>query len=226
MSKRKRGTGSKPGSEPKIAKTRRATRPVVESPKDDVPRADAAGSTEPPLERHDESRPEAALVESPATALQDDHKQTVREHASDDALAFPSEVMSPEDSLLHAEAARSTEPLPERPDDSKAEARLVKSPATASRDDREQTMRQSDSRKAFAFAFPSPTENVRACQAKLLEMAQADVRFAFEFAERLATMKSPAELPRVMAEFADKRIATLMDHSRELVELSTGRRTP
>ena len=224
MSKRKRGTGSKPGSEPKIAKTRRATRPVVESPKDDVPRADAAGSTEPPLERHDESRPEAALVESPATALQDDHKQTVREHASDEALAFPSAVKSSEDSLLHAEAAGSIESLPERPDDSKPEARLVKSPATASRDDREQTMRQSDSRKAFAF--PSPTENVRACQAKLLEMAQADVRFAFEFAERLATMKSPAELPRVMAEFADKRIATLMDHSRELVELSTGRRTP
>jgi hypothetical protein len=222
MTKRKRGTGAKPGSEPKIAKTRRATKAVVEGPKDSLPRAEAAGSTEPPPEHHDEPRPVSTLVESPATALHDDLKQTEREHASDEALAFASADKSPEDTLLHAEAAGSTELLPERLDDSKPEAPLVESPATASRGDREQTMRESASRKTFAF--PSATENVRACQAKLLEMAQADVRFAFEFAERLATMKSPAELPRVMAEFADKRIATLMDHSKELVELSTGRR--
>jgi hypothetical protein len=36
---------------------------------------------------------------------------------------------------------------------------------------------------------------VRAYQAKLLEMAQANMQFAFEFAQRLATIRSPVEFP-------------------------------
>jgi hypothetical protein len=44
-------------------------------------------------------------------------------------------------------------------------------------------------------------------QAKLLEMAQANMRFAFEFVQRLATIRSLVEFPGVMAEFTNKRIA-------------------
>jgi hypothetical protein len=196
--------------------------PAVESPKDDFLHSEAAGSTEPAPERHDDSRPEAPVVESPVTALQDDRKQTIGEHDSKEAFAFPSAVKNPNDSLVHSEAAASTEPLSERHDDPKPEPPLVASPATALQDDRKQTTREHDSKKAFAF--PSATANVQAYQAKLLEMARADVQFAFEFAERLATMRSPVEFPRVIAEFTDKRIAIFIDNSKELVELSTGRR--
>ena len=75
------------------------------------------------------------------------------------------------------------------------------------------------------FVFPSATANMRAYHAKLLEMAQADMQFAFEFAERLAAIRSPVEFPRVVVEFTGKRITMFMDHSKEMIELSNGRRT-
>jgi len=39
-------------------------------------------------------------------------------------------------------------------------------------------------------------------QAKLLEMAQANVQFAFEFGPRLATIRSPFEFFALISEFA------------------------
>jgi hypothetical protein len=71
------------------------------------------------------------------------------------------------------------------------------------------------------FAFPSVPTNVLAYQAKLLEAAQADMQLAFEFAEKLAAIRSPIEAPRVIAEFTGKRITMFMDR---MAELSTGRR--
>jgi hypothetical protein len=65
--------------------------------------------------------------------------------------------------------------------------------------------------------------NVRAYQAKLLEMAQANMQFAFEFAQRLATIRSPVEFISVNAEFTSKRIAMFRKHSKEMAELSTKR---
>jgi hypothetical protein len=168
MSKRKRGAGSKHAPGPKIAKAHRATQAIVRSPEDSPPRSVAAGSTEPPPERHDDSKQEAPPV-------------------------------------------------------SKQEAPLVENPATALQDDREQTMRDNDSKKGIVFS--SATANVRAYQAKLQEMAQADMQFAFEFAQRIAAIRSPVEFPRVIAEFTDKRVAMFMDYSKEMAELSTGRRT-
>jgi hypothetical protein len=41
-----------------------------------------------------------------------------------------------------------------------------------------------------------------AYQAKLLEMAQANMKLALEFARRLAWNRSPFEFPGVIAEFA------------------------
>ena len=63
----------------------------------------------------------------------------------------------------------------------------------------------------------------RAYQAKLLEVAQANMTFAFEFSQRLATIRSPVEFFTVIAEFTSKRIAMLGKYSKEMAELSTKR---
>ena len=73
--------------------------------------------------------------------------------------------------------------------------------------------------------FSSVTANVRAFQAKLLEVAQANMQFGFEFAQRLATIKSPVEFISVTAEFTSKRSAMFLKHSKEIAESSIGRRT-
>jgi Phasin protein len=93
---------------------------------------------------------------------------------------------------------------------------------TAPQDDRKQTSGDNESRKGVVF--PSAAANVRAYQAKLLEMAQADMQFGFEFAERLAAIRSPVEFPRVIAEFTGKRITMFVDRSRQVAELSTRRK--
>src|SRR3984893_17284806 len=100
-------------------------------------------------------------------------------------------------------------------------APLVENPVTALEDDCKQTMTDDDSKKGFGFF--SATANVRAYQAKLLEMAQANMQFAFEFAQRLATIRSPVEFPSVIAEFTSKRIAMFRQHSKEMAELSAKR---
>jgi hypothetical protein len=64
---------------------------------------------------------------------------------------------------------------------------------------------------------------LRAYQAKLLEMAQANMQFALEFAQRFTTVRSPVETLRVIEEFTSKRIAMFRNHSKEMVELSTKR---
>lgn len=67
----------------------------------------------------------------------------------------------------------------------------------------------------------SANANVRAYQAQLLEMAQTNMQFALEFAQRLAMIKAPLEFPGVIAEFTNKRIAMFRKHSSEMAELST-----
>jgi hypothetical protein len=159
MSKRKPATASKHARSPKIAaKAHRANQAIVRSPKDSRLRSVAAGSTESPSKRHDDSKKEAPLVENPGTALQDVSKKT---------------------------------------------------------------MGDNDSNKGFDFSLA--TASVRAYQAKLLEVAQANMQFAFEFTQRLATVRSPVEILRVIEEFTSKRIAMFRKYSKEMVELSTKR---
>ena len=173
MSKRK--PAAKHARSPKIAaKAHRAKQAIIRSPKDSPLRSVAAGSTESPPERHNDSKQEAPLVEKPQA------------------------------------------PLVEKP-----EAPLVEKPATALQDDCKQTMTDNDSKKGFVF--PSPTANVRAYQAKLLEMAQANMQLAFEFSQRLATIRSPVEILSVIAEFTSKRIAMFQRYSIEMAELGTKR---
>jgi hypothetical protein len=150
----------------------------------------------------------------PATASKHAHSPKIAAQRANQAI-----IRSPKDNRLRSVAAGSTESPPKRHNDSKQEAPLVENPATALQDDCKQTMRDNDSKKGFDFS--SATENVRAYQAKLLEMAQANMQLAFEFAQRLGTIRSPVEILNVIAEFTNKRIAMFQKYSVEIAELST-----
>jgi hypothetical protein len=150
----------------------------------------------------------------PATASKHAHSPKIAAQRANQAI-----IRSPKDNRLRSVAAGSTESPPKRHNDSKQEAPLVENPATSLQDDRKQTMRDNDSKKGFDFS--SATENVRAYQAKLLEMAQANMQLAFEFAQRLATIRSPVEILSVIAEFTSRRIAMFQKYSVEIAELST-----
>jgi hypothetical protein len=130
-------------------------------------------------------------------------------------------VRSPKDSRLGSAGAGSTEPPSKRSDNSHEEDLLVENPVTPSQDDYEQTMTDSDSKKSTNFSLV--TADVGAYQAKLLEMAQANTQFAFEFAQRLATIGSPVEYPSIIAEFTGKRIAMFRKYSKEMAEHITKR---
>jgi Phasin protein len=94
---------------------------------------------------------------------------------------------------------------------------VVENPATALPDDRTPTMTDNSSRKALEFS--SVTANVPAFEAKLLEMAQANIQNAFEFAQRVAAIRSPVEFLSVNVEFTGKRMAMFLKHSKEMAEL-------
>jgi hypothetical protein len=49
------------------------------------------------------------------------------------------------------------------------------------------------------------------------------MQFSFEFAQRLATIRSPLEFPSVIAEFTSKRIAMFRKHSTEIAQLNIKR---
>jgi hypothetical protein len=126
-------------------------------------------------------------------------------------------VRSPKEGHLRLVAGGSTESAPKR----EQEASLGDNPMTAVQDDNKQTMKDIVSGKGFDF--PSATANVRAYQAKLAEVAQANVQFAVEYAQRLATIRSPVEILNVIVEFTSKRMAMFQKHLIEMAELSTKR---
>jgi hypothetical protein len=83
--------------------------------------------------------------------------------------------------------------------DPNQEAPLIENPATAFQDDHKPAVR-------VGFDLSSATANVRAYQAMLQRTAQANMQFAFEFFQRLATIKSPFEIPSVIAELTSKQM--------------------
>jgi Phasin protein len=125
-------------------------------------------------------------------------------------------VRSPKVSVPRSVGADSNDAPSKRHEDALAVENLH--PETAFRDESKQ-ITDNDSRKAIDL-LSSANANVRAYQAKLLEMAQANMQFAFEFAQKLAAIRSPVEFPIVIAEFTSKRIAMFRKHTTEMVELS------
>jgi hypothetical protein len=98
---------------------------------------------------------------------------------------------------------------------------VIENPVTALQEDFKKTMTVNALSKGFDLS--SATANVRAYQAKLLEMAQANMTFAFEFSQRLATIRSPLEFLNVIAKFTSKRIAMFGKYSKEMAEISAKR---
>jgi len=80
------------------------------------------------------------------------------------------------------------------------------------------TMTDKSMSKQFELSS-AVTANVRAYQAKLIEMTQTNFAFSFEFSHRLASVRSPVELFTVIAEFTGKRIALIGKYSKEMIEL-------
>ena len=132
-------------------------------------------------------------------------------------------VESPKESGMPLVAARQAASPPKTHVDAKQAAPLVENPVATLEADRKIPMMTADAAKK-GFDLSTAAANVRAYQAKLQEIAQADMRFAFEFAQRLAAIRSPIEFPRLIAEFTSKRMAMLLGYSREMAELSAGRR--
>jgi len=71
--------------------------------------------------------------------------------------------------------------------------------------------------------FDLSLATARAYQAKLLEMAQANMQFALEFGPRLASVRSPVELLRVLEDVTKERITMFRKYSNEMVQLSMPR---
>jgi Phasin protein len=112
-------------------------------------------------------------------------------------------VKSAKNNPLRAAAAGSTESLHDNP---KQEALIIED-RTPPNDPR----KGSDS---LAMVY------VQAYQAKLLEIVQANMQFAFEFAQSLAAVRSPFESFAVIAEFTSKRIELFLKHSKDMAELN------
>jgi len=80
------------------------------------------------------------------------------------------------------------------------------------------------------FDLPFATSNVQALQARLLgwaqanmQLAQANMQFAFEFSGRLVAIRSPFEIPGVIAEFTSKRIDIWRKYSQNMIEATVRR---
>jgi hypothetical protein len=86
--------------------------------------------------------------------------------------------------------------------------------AAALHDGGSQMMRDNNPKKGFDFSLA--TASVQAYQAKLLEMAQANIEFAFEFSQRLGAIRSPFEVFDVIAEFTRRWIDMFGKYSKEM----------
>lgn len=117
-----------------------------------------------------------------------------------------------------------TEPPPTDHNDKKQEVPIVENRA----EEANQMMRGFDSGKGFDFSLA--TSNVETFQTKLLGMAQtnmqftqANMQFAFEFAQRLASIRSPFEIASVIAEFTSRRMEMFRKFSQAMTELTVKR---
>jgi hypothetical protein len=121
-------------------------------------------------------------------------------------------VRSPKGNVLHSVSAVSVEPRPELHDDPKHDVPIIETRVDALPSELTQRIEDSDPTKGLALA----TANMQAYQAKLLEIAQANWQFAFEFGLKLAAIKFPTEFFAVIAEFTSRRIDMFGQQAKEM----------
>lgn len=134
-------------------------------------------------------------------------------------------VRSATHSVSHSVDAGSTEPPSERHDNPEQDALLGEHLETIVRNTEQDAQLVTDNNSKNGIDLSSANASVRVYQGKLLEIAQANMQFACEFAQRLATIRSPIEFPSILAEFTSRRIVMFSKHSAEMAELNNKRWT-
>jgi hypothetical protein len=127
-------------------------------------------------------------------------------------------VRSPKEEFLRSVAAVSIEPPLELHDDPKHDAPPIETRVDALPGDLSQRMSDSDPAKGVPLA----TANMQAYQTKLLQIAQANGQFAFEFYLRLTAIRSPTDFFAVIMEFTSKRIEMFGQHARKWQHIRSG----
>ena len=136
-------------------------------------------------------------------------------------------VRSAKDELLRSVAAGPIELPLELHDDLKQKAPIVEKQEAYSVEKQKAPIAENpvavlqdrfDQTKGFDFSLA--TANMLASQAKLVEMAQANMRFAFEFNQRLARIRSPFEFFDLIVEFTRRRTEMFGKYSKEMAALT------
>lgn len=161
----------------------------------------------------------------PATAPKRAHRPKVAARAQRNKQAF---IRSPKYSPSRPAAAGETERPIEVRDEPKQEVPLVDNRARVAaleailqasmQNHLSEKKGENNTKKGFDFFIPPA--NMQAYQVKLVEMTQANMQFAFDFIQRLATIRSPFEFWAVIAEFTGRRIILIGKHSKELAAFS------
>jgi hypothetical protein len=121
-------------------------------------------------------------------------------------------VKSAKDNLLRSVAAGPIESPPERHGDPKQEAPNVEkqeAPIAAN-------PVQHGPGQMRRFDFASATGNMLGYQVMLLGMTQANMRFAFDFSQKLLSIRSPFQFVDAVVEFTKRRADMVVKQSTEL----------
>jgi hypothetical protein len=148
----------------------------------------------------------SAVVRSPKPAPEPVARATPAKSASsgDNSPKRTDRVVDPSATLQAAPAVEVAAAA------SQAAAR-AENPAAALHYERKASVTNSAAGKGFDFS--AGAANLQAYQARFLDMALAHTQIAFEFAERLATIRSPLDIFGVTAEFTGKRIALFQKYA-------------
>jgi phasin protein len=168
----------------------------------------------------------AANSRKPATTSKGSGRPKVVARAQRNKQAL---VRSPRDKRLPPVTGGSPEPLVESADQ-KQENSSIENRAAALQAILLSALQEGFTRKTREVSepmkgldFASLISNMQAYQAKLVELAQANMQFTLEFAQRLATIRSPLEFIAVIAEFTGRRMLMVGKHSREMTAVLTRR---
>jgi hypothetical protein len=91
---------------------------------------------------------------------------------------------------------------------------------TTVRDAMKGTAAAEESTRAMGNGFFAAAEAVGNVNMKLIEMAQGNTMAALNFAQQVATAKTPAEAASLWSAYARERFETLTDQSKELTALA------
>jgi hypothetical protein len=130
-------------------------------------------------------------------------------------------VRSTKDNLSRSVAAGPIESPPELHDDPQEAAPVVEAPNAEKQEAPiAANAMQHGAGQMREFDFASATGNMVAYQVKLLEMTQANMRFAFEFGQKLLTIRSPFQFVDLIGESIKRRADMVVKQSTELAALT------